>query len=76
VSLDTLFDPASIAVVGASQTPSKIGYEAMKGIQAFSGSASPVNPNTEGEILGESDGALALDGLVTLTEAKHRDVRT
>lgn len=53
MSLDTLFDPASIAVVGASQTPGKIGYEAMKGVQAFPGPVFPVNPNAEGEILGE-----------------------
>lgn len=54
MSLDTLFDPASIAVVGATQTPGKIGYEAMKGVQAFPGSVYPVNPNAEGAILGES----------------------
>jgi acyl-CoA synthetase (NDP forming) len=54
VSLDTLFYPASIAVVGASQTPGKIGYEAMKGVQTFPGSVVPVNPNAKGEILGES----------------------
>ena len=69
--LDTIFDPASIAVVGTSQTPGKIGYEAMKGIQAFPGSVSPVNPNTEGEILGEPDGALVLDGRIILTEANN-----
>jgi acyl-CoA synthetase (NDP forming) len=27
MSLDTLLDPSSIAVVGASRTPGKIGYE-------------------------------------------------
>lgn len=53
MSLDTLFDPASIAVVGASQTPGKIGYEAMTGVQSFPGSVYPVNPNAEGEILWE-----------------------
>jgi acyl-CoA synthetase (NDP forming) len=53
VSLDTLFDPTSIAVVGASQTPGKIGYEAMKGVRTFPGSVYPVNPNAEGEIRGE-----------------------
>jgi acyl-CoA synthetase (NDP forming) len=53
VSLDELFDPASIAVVGASQTPGKIGHEAMASAQSFPGRVTPVNPNTEGEILGE-----------------------
>lgn len=53
MSLDELFDPASIAVVGASQTPSKIGHEAMTSAQSFPGPVTPVNPNAEGEIRGE-----------------------
>jgi acyl-CoA synthetase (NDP forming) len=69
VSLDTLFDPVSIAVGVASQTPGTIGYEAMNGVQAFPGSVYPVNPNAEREILGESDDAL--DGPVTLSEVKN-----
>lgn len=53
MSLDELFDPASIAVVGASQTEGKIGYEAMNNALGYSGSVYPVNPNAEGEVLGE-----------------------
>lgn len=53
MSLDKLFNPGSIAVVGASQTPGKIGHEAMTSAQSFSGGVTPVNPNAEGEILGE-----------------------
>lgn len=53
VSLDELFDPASIAVVGASQTEGKIGYEAMHNALDYPGPVYPVNPNADGEILGE-----------------------
>lgn len=52
--LDTLFNPSSIAVVGASGTPGKIGYEAMQGVQGFPGPVHPVNPSAKGKILGES----------------------
>lgn len=54
MSLNTLFNPSSIAVIGASETPGKIGYEAMQGVQSFPGPIHPVNPTAEGEILGES----------------------
>jgi acetyltransferase len=48
-----LFDPADIAVVGASATPGKIGHEAMASVESFPGRVIPVNPNAEGEIRGE-----------------------
>ncbi|KDE59156.1 CoA-binding protein [Halostagnicola sp. A56] len=50
--LERLFDPASIAVIGASATPGKIGYEAMRNVQAFDGEVFPVNPSGDGEVFG------------------------
>jgi len=52
VTLRQLFDPASIAVVGASATAGKIGYEAMANAAEFDGPVYPVNPSTEGELFG------------------------
>jgi acyl-CoA synthetase (NDP forming) len=49
VSLDTLFDPSSIAVVGASETPDNISHEAMQGVHSLSELLHPVNPSAEGE---------------------------
>ncbi len=48
-----LFEPRSIAVVGASRDPKKIGHTVVKNILAsgFSGSVYPVNPGG-GEIMG------------------------
>jgi len=53
VNLQRLFDPDSIAVVGASTDEHKIGYEAMANAVRFGGEAYPVNPSSEGEVLGE-----------------------
>jgi acetyltransferase len=53
VNLRRLFDPESIAVVGASTNEEKIGYEAMANAVGFDGQAYPVNPSTEGRLLGE-----------------------
>lgn len=52
-SLDFFFSPSSIAVVGASRTQGKIGYEALKNvlIYDYKGRVYPVNPNAK-EILG------------------------
>ena len=48
-----LFHPESVAVVGASTDPSKLGHEIMKNIidAGFAGPVHPVNPKAE-EILG------------------------
>ncbi|GAA0243374.1 hypothetical protein GCM10009000_068810 [Halobacterium noricense] len=54
VNLQRLFNPDSIAVIGASQTEGKIGYEAMANVTAFSGSIYPVNPSSSGMVFGES----------------------
>lgn len=52
-SISALFSPKSIAVVGASRTPGKIGYEIMSNIlgYGYSGKVYPVNPIAS-EILG------------------------
>ena len=48
-----LFEPRSIAVIGASTNPSKIGYKVIDNIIAskYTGKIYPVNPRG-GEILG------------------------
>jgi acetyltransferase len=51
--LDTLFNPASIAVIGASQDPRKVGHAVLNNLKKFGfpGRLYPVNP-AGGEILG------------------------
>jgi acetyltransferase len=51
--LQTILEPRSIAVVGASNNPTKRGYHALKGLidDGFSGDIYPVNPRA-GDILG------------------------
>lgn len=49
--LEPLFRPRSIAVVGASATPSKAGHAMMRALDAFPGDLYPVNPRA-GEVLG------------------------
>ncbi|MBS3983899.1 MAG: acetate--CoA ligase family protein [Dethiobacter sp.] len=53
--LQTLFQPASIAVIGASKNETKIGYAIMRNIKnsGYTGQVYPVNPR-EKEILGYS----------------------
>jgi acetyl coenzyme A synthetase (ADP forming)-like protein len=46
-----IFYPKSIAVVGASPNPDKIGYSVLRNLLTFGGEVYPVNPN-ESEILG------------------------
>ena len=53
LELDRLFDPSTIAVVGASTTAGKIGYEAMENVRDFDGRVYPVNPSGEGSVFGE-----------------------
>jgi acetyltransferase len=53
VSLDALFTPAVVAVVGASRTPGKVGHDILANLVAggFAGRILPVNPAAP-EILG------------------------
>ena len=52
-SLDGLMKPKSVAVVGASATPGKIGYTVIQNLQkdGYKGAVYPINPNAT-EILG------------------------
>jgi len=52
-NLEVLFSPKSVAVVGASDNPSKLGYHVMKSLVdgRFSGKIVPVNPGSS-EIMG------------------------
>jgi len=51
--LESLFTPKTVAVVGASRTPGKVGHEIIANLKAgtFAGEIVPVNPSAE-EILG------------------------
>lgn len=51
----SLFEPSSIAIVGASTTPGKVGHDVLKNLveQGFNGEIYPVNPKG-GEILGKT----------------------
>lgn len=51
--LETFFKPSSIAVVGASRRPGKVGYEVLRNIvrSGFTGAIYPINPNAR-EVLG------------------------
>jgi acetyltransferase len=46
---ESLFKPKSIAVIGASRTPGKVGYEILKNLKegGFEGDLVPVNPNAD-----------------------------
>ena len=52
-SLTPFFEPRAVAIVGASATPGKAGYEALRNVLAngYAGKVYPVNPRG-GEILG------------------------
>ena len=52
MSLTDLFDPDSIAVIGASKTPGKLGNDAMANAKEFDGPVYPVNPSGEGDVFG------------------------
>ncbi|HMD69672.1 MAG TPA: CoA-binding protein, partial [Chitinivibrionales bacterium] len=54
MSFDKLLNPASVAVVGASAKPDKVGYAVVNNIIAggFAGAVYPVNPKVD-EILGK-----------------------
>jgi len=51
--IDFLFYPGSIAVIGASKDPQKVGYAVLNNIKKynFTGGVFPINPKPE-EILG------------------------
>ena len=51
--IDKFFSPNSVAVIGASREPGKVGHDILKNIidAAFEGQVSPVNPKAE-EVLG------------------------
>ena len=53
VNLRALFDPESIAVIGASATEGKLGYEAMRSVAGADVPVHPVNPNGDGAVFGE-----------------------
>jgi acetate---CoA ligase (ADP-forming) subunit alpha len=54
-SLEFFFSPASVAIIGASKTPGKIGHELLRNLtqSGYGGKIFPVNPNA-GKILGFS----------------------
>lgn len=49
--LDRLFKPRSIAVIGASTAPAKVGYQLVDALRGFDGQVFPINPKA-GEIAG------------------------
>ena len=51
--LDRFFDPSSVAVIGASRTPGKVGHDTLKNLidAGFAGPLYPVNPKAD-EVLG------------------------
>lgn len=52
MSLDKFFFPKSIAVIGASRNPLKLGFTILENLKiSFNGQLYPINPNS-GEILG------------------------
>ncbi|MBU2550238.1 MAG: CoA-binding protein [Proteobacteria bacterium] len=61
-TLDRMFKPASVAVVGASESPLKLGYYVMESLRAFDfrGPVYPVNPGA-GEIMGRPSFASLAD---------------
>ncbi len=49
MAFEKFFNPSSVAIVGASRTKGKVGYEILKSMLkgGYKGSIFPVNPNTE-----------------------------
>ena len=60
--LNNFFNPKSIAVIGASRTPGKVGYDILKNIiqYGYEGAVYPINPGVP-EILGVKTYASLLD---------------
>ena len=49
--LDRLFNPKSVAIIGASASPSKAGFKLVETLSAFPGRVYPINPKAD-QILG------------------------
>ena len=61
MSLEKFFNPTSIAVIGASRTPGKIGFTILENLKfSFKEKIYPINPNA-GEILGLTSYSSVLD---------------
>jgi len=60
--MDTLFNPRSVAVIGASEKPTKLGFHVMKSLTegGFPGTITPVNPTSK-EIMGLKAAASIFD---------------
>jgi acetate---CoA ligase (ADP-forming) len=60
--LNNFFNPKSIAVIGASRTPGKVGYDILKNLvqYGFEGGIYPINPGAD-EILGKKSFASLKD---------------
>jgi acetyltransferase len=54
-NLDAVFTPRSIAVIGASREPGRVGHDVFKNLidGGFAGELYPINPKAEGDILGK-----------------------
>ena len=65
MSLEPFFNPRSVAIVGASRTPGKVGYEILAGMlkAGFPGRIYPVNPTSQ-----EVQGIKAYAGLKDIGE--------
>lgn len=53
MNIEHIFEPNSIAVVGASQAKGKIGYESMANASLYEGRVHPVNPSASGTLFGQ-----------------------
>ena len=53
MSLESFFAPKSVAVVGVSENPAKLGALVFKNLQnaGFNGKLYPVNPKSAGQVL-------------------------
>jgi acyl-CoA synthetase (NDP forming) len=62
IDMDTLFNPRSVAVIGASEKPTKLGFHVMKSLTqgGFPGRITPVNPTSK-EIMGLKTAAAISD---------------
>jgi acetyl coenzyme A synthetase (ADP forming)-like protein len=52
--LNFFFQPRSVAVIGSSRTPGKVGHDILSNLvrYGFQGQIFPINPSAEGDILG------------------------
>ena len=62
-SMKKLFEPRSIAIIGTSTNPKKVGYKILNNIVSvgFSGKIYPINPSAE-EILGQKTTSMVKRG--------------